>query len=318
VGTTDSNHGTCLWPSGSSNWTASPVSTDNNTTPATTHLAQAVVTQDGSYPLLFLDTTGANAGAYSFTVNVLHAASVSFSPQSTIPGTGTFTASVLAPDSSPISDSTLKLKLNGYWRNRAGAPVRVHKLATAAPAGGTVTFDYSVPPSLWGKKIRLDITGGGASYRAVASLRESVKVLVPDPAGPVLVPASVLKTASKLLHQPIYWAGPRKGLHYEFWRLESGSIFVRYLPPGVRVGAPSSKFLIVGTYRIAHAFDAVKTFCGRGAVAGPHGSIYCPRPGAPKSVYVAFPKVDYEIEVYDPSPKVSRAIAAAGRVRPVR
>jgi FlaG/FlaF family flagellin (archaellin) len=319
AGTSDaSNSDGCYYAAGWSHWTASPVLTDTNTTPSTTHLAQTVVTQNGNYPLLFLDTTGVgNAGAYSFTAVVLHAASVSFAHQAKIPAAGTFRASVLAPDGSPISDSTLTLRLNGYWRNRAGAPIRAHKLATATPTDGTATFHYSLPQRLWRKKIQLNISGGGSSYQAVTSQKESVEVLIP-PIGPVVKTAAELKSLSKLLRQPIYWAGPRKGLRYEFWYLQNGNVFVRYLPQRAHVGAPSAKFLIVGTYPVRRAYSKVKKAAHGKAVAGPNGSIYWVRPNDPKSVLVAFPRVNYEIEVYDPSPKVARSIAADGLVRPVR
>ena len=56
-GTTDAANNGCLYDW--SHWTASPVLSDLNDTAGTTHLAQTVATEDGSYPLLFLDTTGA-------------------------------------------------------------------------------------------------------------------------------------------------------------------------------------------------------------------------------------------------------------------
>ena len=128
-------------------WAHSPVLTDTNADPTPTKLSQTVVTASGNYPLLFLDTKGVgNAGPYSFTAVVLHAAAVSFTHQSQIPGAGIFKAAVLAPDGSSINDSTLKLTLNGYWGNRK------HKLATASPTNGIATFDYSLPWSVWGKK----------------------------------------------------------------------------------------------------------------------------------------------------------------------
>jgi hypothetical protein len=310
--TIDTDHPSCLYQSGFSNWTTSPVLTDSNELAGTQRVSQVTVNEDGTYPLLFLNTTGANAGAYSFTAQVFHAANVALPHLSNLPGIGTLTASVLAPDGNPISDPSLTLTLNGYWGNRA------HALATGTPNNGLVSFDYNLPASEWGKKIQFEISGGGASYQDVTTPKEAVTVDVPFGSPIGLVPSSALKTASKLLHQPIYWAGPRKRLHYEFWRLTNGDIYVRYLPHGVKAGVESSKYLIVGTYHFASAYKKLKKFCGRKAVAGPHGSVYCALPGDAKSVYVAFPKVNYEVEVYDPNPKVSKAIAATGQVTPVR
>jgi hypothetical protein len=310
---TDNSSG-CLYSSGGwSDWDVGPALVATNGTPT-----QAVVPEDGSYPLLFLDSTGAeNAGPFSFTATVLHAASVALPDVSSIPGKGTLTASVVAPDNSPIDDSALKLRLNGYWSNHKGGPLRAHKLATATPADGTATFSYSLPPSVLGKTIRLQITGGGVNYQAVKTQKKTVKVLV-SAIGPVLLTSAQLKAESKRLKQPIYWAGPKNGFHYEFTRTTNGNVYVRYLPHGVHAGDRGAKFLIVATYPFPGAYAAVKKYGSGKAVKGPNGSIYVVRPNDPKSVIVAFPKVPDEIEVYDPSPKVARKIVTSGRVRPVR
>src|SRR5262249_55828399 len=156
-------------------------------------------------------------------------------------------------------------------------PPRAHTLATATPTAGRATFYYGLPARLWGRKIRIGITGGGSNYQAVASQRQSVEVLVPT-GGPLGVSPAELKVASKLLRQPIYWAGPRKGFHYEFWHLTGDRIYVRYLPRRVHVGDPRANFLIVATYRVHGAYNAVKTYAKGKAVAGPNGSIYFVRP----------------------------------------
>jgi hypothetical protein len=318
AGTVDSNHTTCLYESGWSHWAVSPVLSDSNATPATNRLSQTVVPLDGSYPLLFLDTTGVpNAGAYSFTAVVLHAAAVSLPHRSTIPGAGTLLASVHAPDSTPIDDSTLKLTLHGYWSTRAGMPPSAHKLATATPGNGRAAFSYSLPARVWGKRIRVDISGGGSSYQAVASQKIAVRVRVPTGTPVVLAPAQ-LKAASRILRHPIYWVGPLRGRHYEFTRKGNGYVYLRYLPLGVHAGVSSSNFLIVATYPFPGAYGAVKKYGNGKAVASPNGSIFVVRPDNPRSVLVAFPKVPDEIEVYDPSPTVARALVATGSVKPVR
>jgi hypothetical protein len=312
-----SNTDGCYYASGWSHWTTQPLLSDTNTTPATNRASQTVVTEDGSYPLLFLDTTGVpNAGPFSFTAAVLHAASVGLPHAPTIPGAGTFTTSVITPDGDPVNDSTMKFTLRGYWRTRAGAPLRAHKLATATSTKGSATFNYSLPAGVWGKRILVDISGGGAGYQAVRTPKKPEKVRVPSGA-PVLLAPSQLKAASRLLRHPIYWAGPRRGLHYEFTRTANGYVYVRYLPRGVHPGDTRTRFLIVATYPFPGAYSAVKKYANGKAVAGPNGSIYFVRPNDRRSVLVAFPKVDDEIEIYDPSPAVARSIAATGLVRPV-
>ena len=123
---------------------------------------------------------------------------------------------------------------------------------------------------------------------------------------------------SRILRKPIYWAGPRKGSRYEFTRTATGDAYVRYLRHGVQPGERPGKFLIVATYPLRGAYRHLKEYANGKAVAGPNGSIYFANPDYPTSVYVAFPKLNFEIEVYDPSPKVARSVAASGAVRPVR
>lgn len=316
-GTVDASHESCLYASGWSGWTAAPVFTDTNVTPSTSRVSQTVATATGSYPLLFLDTTGAqNAGPYAFTAVVLHKAAVTIPHVSTFAGKGEFPATAAAPDNSPISDPALRLTLRGWWSAKKGAPARPHTLATASPVNGDVIFDYTVPTSEWGKKIRVDIAGGGASYQRVKTKGESVKVVAPS-GTPVLLSAAQLQAASRVLGQPIYWAGPRKGFSYEFTLTQNGYAFVRYLPHGVRPGDPTSKYQIVATYPLSGAYAALKHYAKGKESHGPGGSIYFVKPGHPTNVYVAFPRVDYEMEIYDPSPAAARALATSGRLAPV-
>jgi hypothetical protein len=50
----------------------------------------------------------------------------------------------------------------------------------------------------------------------------------------------------------------------------------------------------------------------------PGGGLALITPGHPKSVYLAFPRTPVQVEVYDPSPAVARAVALSGRVVPIR
>jgi len=114
-----------------------------------------------------------------------------------------------------------------------------------------------------------------------------------------------------------YWAGPRDGYRYEFSRGHYPRVFVRYLPKGVPTGAGGAKYLIVATYPYARAFAVLTKQAEGRAVAGPGGSIVYVSPSDPRSVYMAFPEDDYEIEVYDPSPAVALATAMSGDIQPV-
>ena len=142
------------------------------------------------------------------------------------------------------------------------------------------------------------------------------------PAKPILEAASVqtLKTVAALVGHPVYWAGARSGTRYELTRTSDGRIYIRYLPKGVKVGDRQANYLIVATYPVQNAYRAVQTAAkAKGAetfaVAG--GAKAVLNANAPTNVYFAFPRSNYQIEVYDPKPGRARALVASGKIRPL-
>jgi hypothetical protein len=134
--------------------------------------------------------------------------------------------------------------------------------------------------------------------------------------GPKAETKTQLSAQALTLGQPMYWAGPMRGYHYEFWRLTNDRIFVRYLPVGVKAGDPRTHFLIVGTYPFPNAYARLKELAkGRGVSA--HGAYVFVRPNDPRSVLIAWPHVDFEVEVYDPHPAKAAAVAQSGQVKTV-
>jgi hypothetical protein len=119
------------------------------------------------------------------------------------------------------------------------------------------------------------------------------------------------------LGQPVYWAGPNRADRYEVTQTPDGRIYVRYLPARAEVGAPGS-YLTVATYPHSNAFaatrvvarDAIPVDVGEGGVA-----FYTRR--NPGNVYLAFPGLRYQIEVFHPRPRRARRLVATGQIRPV-
>jgi len=135
---------------------------------------------------------------------------------------------------------------------------------------------------------------------------------------PIALTASGLRTLAQAVDQPIYWAGPKQGYKYELTRTTTGRVYVRYLPRGVKAGAPESKYLIVATYPFPNALAALKAVADHGAIALAGGAIAVVDKAYPKSVHLAYPGVQYQVEVYDPSPARARRVAASGGIQPVR
>jgi hypothetical protein len=119
---------------------------------------------------------------------------------------------------------------------------------------------------------------------------------------------------------PVYWAGPRRGFTYELTRTRRGDVYIRYLPAGVALEDKRPDFLTVGTYPYAQAIanarsQAKSDGAFKRTIAG-HGVAYS-LPKKPKSVFFAYPRLDYLFEVYDPAPLRARRLVLSGRIRPV-
>jgi hypothetical protein len=136
------------------------------------------------------------------------------------------------------------------------------------------------------------------------------------PTAPVALSASGLKTLAGVVGQPIYWAGPRKHYFYELKRTANRNVYIRYLPPGVNAGAPGHRYTIIATYPFPNGLAALKRVAGGRGIDLPGGGIALVDEKHPTLVHLAFPKVDYQVEVYDPSPARALALVTSGRVRP--
>jgi hypothetical protein len=144
------------------------------------------------------------------------------------------------------------------------------------------------------------------------------QVSVP-PIAPKLVSASALKAFAEVEGQVIYWVGPVAGDKYELTRTKTNDVFVRYLPPRVKAGTHGGKYLFVATYPLQGAFGALKSGANGTPlkVAGTKGAVAAVVPGSPTNVRVAFPDIDYQIEVYDPHKGKARELARSGAVAQV-
>jgi hypothetical protein len=140
---------------------------------------------------------------------------------------------------------------------------------------------------------------------------------LPKTTAVAISPSDLAKVATRL-GRPVYWAGPRPRTTYELTQPPDGRIYVRYLPAGVAVGAPQP-YLTVGTYPLTNAYAATK------AAAKQPGSVTVPVTGGigfyskmrPTSVYLAFPGVDEQIEVFDPTASIARATVGQHLIRSV-
>jgi hypothetical protein len=120
---------------------------------------------------------------------------------------------------------------------------------------------------------------------------------------------------------PIFWAGPRSGSKYEFTETKDGSVYVRYLARNAEVGDPKPSYLTVATYPLDNGYARVQAASKRKGAESEelqNGGLALVNRERPSSVYLAYPRGKYQVEVYDPSPDRARDLVFSGAVQPVR
>jgi hypothetical protein len=135
------------------------------------------------------------------------------------------------------------------------------------------------------------------------------------------VSQQALVKLSRLTGRPIYWAGAQRTMKLELTQAPSGRVYIRYLPLNVEIGDRRGRYLIVGTYPVTNAFNAIQKAIRepgahrlrlRGGLLGVYND------SAPTNVYFAAPRSNYQIEVYDPNPRRALALVRSGSIRPIR
>jgi hypothetical protein len=127
---------------------------------------------------------------------------------------------------------------------------------------------------------------------------------------------SMLRDLAASVKHPIFWLGPKSGYTYELTRTSNGKIYLRYLPHGVSPGAKTA-YLTVATYPFTDAYAAVQqAAAARGAVKLKlaHNGLAVLDKTYPESVHLAYPDVDYQVEVYDPTPRRALRLVSGGKV----
>lgn len=140
-----------------------------------------------------------------------------------------------------------------------------------------------------------------------------------DAEGPAVVSAEELVSRASESGTAVYWAGTLPSRRLELTTTETGT-FLRYLPPGSRLG-DSEPALTIATYPVS---DAYATATRRGKARGMtsarsrNDAIVVWSRERPTSVYLAFRGAPQLVEIYAPNAAEARRLALSGRVRPIR
>lgn len=138
--------------------------------------------------------------------------------------------------------------------------------------------------------------------------------------GAEIVSVDELRERAALQATPVYWAGERPETELELSQQGGGQTYVRYLTGDAEVGDPRPAYLTVGTYETPDAIAVLRRQSRQadGVLAKAPGgaTVYFSR-NDPRSVYLAYPGVDAQVEVYDPSFERALRLVNSGRIVPV-
>ena len=115
----------------------------------------------------------------------------------------------------------------------------------------------------------------------------------------------------------VFWAGEEAGSTYVLRTEANGQASVRYIPSGGDPNAQGAVYRVLGSYPIKGAFDVTKK-AAEGAdsvlLTNSDGSIVVYNKNKTTNVYIAFPDVDVQIEIFDPTPGKALELATSGRI----
>ena len=141
-------------------------------------------------------------------------------------------------------------------------------------------------------------------------------------AGKVALTEPELIAAVKQLGVDVYWAGPVKDAKYTLAVPADGQAYVRYLPNGQGIDDTKPNYVVIATYTTTDAFTATQaagnTSNGVTFVNTEGAAVYYNK-DTPTNVYVAYPNLNYQIEVFDPIAATALEIASkAGALRVIK
>lgn len=141
-------------------------------------------------------------------------------------------------------------------------------------------------------------------------------------AGKVALTEAELIDAVKQLGVDVYWAGPVKDAKYTLAVPADGQAYVRYLPNGQGIEDTKPNFVVIATYTTTDAFTATQaagnTTNGVTFVNTEGAAVYYNK-DTPTNVYVAYPNLNYQIEVFHPTAATALEIASkAGALRVIK
>ena len=206
--------------------------------------------------------------------------------------------------STVVTDSTVVAPK----RTRAKVTPAVADIPKAKMSQNSKTALLMVAAFLAGSIITYSFTSS-STPTPVASTSTFTEVI----AGKVALTESELIAAVKKLGVDVYWAGPVKGAKYTLAVPADGQAYVRYLPNGDGLTDTKPNYVVIATYTTTNAFSATQAAGNQSngvTFINAEGAAVYYNKDTPTNVYVAYPNLNYQIEVFDPIAATALDIAS--------
>jgi hypothetical protein len=131
--------------------------------------------------------------------------------------------------------------------------------------------------------------------------------------GKVPLTEKELISAVKQLGVAVYWAGPVEGAKYTLSAPAEGQVYVRYLPNGEGLTDTKPNYVVIATYATPDAFTSTQAAGNQTngvTFINTQGAAVFYSKDAPTNVYVAYPEIDFQVEVFSPIAKTALDIAS--------
>jgi hypothetical protein len=132
-------------------------------------------------------------------------------------------------------------------------------------------------------------------------------------AGKVALTENELIDAVKKLGVDVYWAGPVDGAMYTLSAPAEGQVYLRYLPNGDGLTDTKPNYVVIATYTTADAFTSTQAAGNQSngvTFINNQGAAVYYNKDVPTNVYVAYPNLNYQIEVFSPIAATALDIAS--------
>lgn len=161
------------------------------------------------------------------------------------------------------------------------------------------------------------LTGSVFTYTFTANSEPTVEVSASTFAeistGKVPLTEKELISAVKQLGVDVYWAGPVEGAKYTISAPTDGQVYVRYLPNGKGLTDTKPNYVVIATYATPDAFTSTQAAGNQTngvTFINTQGAAVFYSKDAPTNVYVAYPNIDIQIEIFSPIAKTSLDLAS--------